>query len=138
MIRWLNSISYILFISVVAICSGAAIAEEEATKDTSSELTKLEQKVKQGEQWLAHQVKRVLIYSHSNCDTCDHLKNELKKHNIEFQHVDLTWNHKQGMILSRKAGKEDVSYVFIGNEYVGNHKDLMNLLNQGKLREMLE
>ena len=70
-------------------------------------------------------MKRVLIYSKSNCEICDQVKNELKKHNIEFQHVDLTWNRKQNMILSRKAGKEDVSYVFLGNEYIGNHEDLM-------------
>lgn len=87
---------------------------------------------------LFNQVKRLLIYTHSSCVKCDEAKAALSKNNVEYQDVDLTWNRKQKSILSSKAGKDDVSYVFIGNKYIGNHEDLISMLKRGKLLEMLE
>ena len=131
-----------LFILTVGICSNIAIAEDQSDKEASIKWKKSEQKLEQkgseSRYRVEHQVKRVLIYGRSTCETCDNVKDMLKKHNIEFQYIDLTWNRKGNMILSRKAGKEDVSYVFIGNQYIGNHEDLMSLLNNGQLFRMLE
>jgi glutaredoxin len=137
MVKWFKSLFYIFMLLTIAICSNIATASDRSSDDDTA-LEALGSKIEQGKEWLVHQVKRVLIYSHANCEECDIIKAKLKKHNIEYQDVDLTWNRKQNGILSRKAKKEDVSYVFIGNEYIGNHKDLEKLTESGKLLHMLE
>jgi len=84
---------------------------------------------------ITHPVRKILIYTNSNCDE---VKNELKNNDIDFQDIDLTWNRKQKIILERKAGKDDTAYVFIDNEYIGNDKDLMKFMKQGKLLRVLQ
>lgn len=85
-----------------------------------------------------NQNKRVLIYRTAGCVDCDGVENELDKRNIHYQDVDLSWNRKQKMILNRSTGKEDVSYVFIGNDYVGNHNDLKKMIAKDNLRKIFD
>jgi len=140
MIKLCNNILCILFLlSVeerVANASerfGAEMKKEHTTADVI-----LEKKDSHSHHATSHQAKRVLIYKHSECDECEDVKRDLKHHNIECQDIDLTWNRKQKMILQRKAGKDDSSYVFIGNEYIGNHDALKHLMHSGKLLRMLQ
>lgn len=81
---------------------------------------------------------KVIVYRDSpNCKNCDTVFDELQKNKIEYQDIDLSWNAKQHMILKRKAGKTDVSYVFINNKYIGNHEDLLFIIKQEKLNKLL-
>lgn len=140
MIRRCNDILCIFFLLTIEFGAYIAIAEEKSSGDINEESQESAQNLEKADQKIehVHQVKRVLIYKQSNCPNCDNVNSELKKHNIEYQDIDLTWNHKQKIILQRKAGKDDSSYVFIGNEYIGNQDELMNLMKQGKLFRMLQ
>ena len=136
-----NNILCPLLILVIGCCSTISMADNKSS-EAMQKKPKLEQELDEKGQVVeerhVHQVKRVLIYRHSSCTNCDDIKKELTKHKIEYQDVDLTWNRKQKAILKTKAGKDDASYVFIGNEYVGNHEDLKGLMNEGRLFRMLE
>jgi len=140
MIKLYNNILCVLFILTIEFCANIAIAEVKFSEDIKEEEKKSEQALEKKDSQTAysHQGKRVLIYKHSDCDKCEEVKNELKKHNIEYHDIDLTWNRKQQIILQRKAGKKDSSYVFIGNEYIGNQDELINLMKHGKLLRMLQ
>lgn len=128
---------------VMFIC--ITIAESEAFLMTSLEEATDDKKSKDykntedhPDKKMTHQIKRVLIYRNSDCINCDEIKDALKKRDIEYQDIDLTWNRKQKMILRSKAGKDDVSYIFVGNEYIGNHEDLSALMKKGRLIKMLQ
>lgn len=118
----------------IIFCSFFSMASDKPP-DKSNQL---EQKLSDKHPSPSAQVHRVLIYKDSDCKGCDEVHDQLKKHNIEYHDIDLAWNRKQRMILERKAGKKDISYVFIGNKYIGNHDDLMLILKQGKLHGMLQ
>ena len=140
MIRRCYDILCIFLLLTIEFGAYTAIADGKSSGDIKEENQESEQNLEKADQKIeqVHQVKRVLIYKQSNCPNCDNVKDELKKHNIEYQDIDLTWNHKQKIILQRKAGKDHSSYVFIGNEYIGNHEELMHLMKHGKLFRMLQ
>ena len=127
-----------LLFCIVTEASSSAVPPSFNEDKPKTDVKAEEAKEDEGDRKATHQIKRVLIYRNSDCKDCDEAKNALKKHNVEYQDIDLSWNHKQSMILRRKAGKEDVSYVFVGNEYIGNHNDLMALMRSGHLVRKLQ
>lgn len=133
--KWYNKILSILCIFLMKFYPHSAIASSLSSENIKEEKPKESQKSKNDKTDITHHLKKILIYTNANCDE---VKNELKSHNIEFQDIDLTWNRKQKIILERKAGKNDTSYIFINNKYIGNDKDLMQLMKHGKLLRILQ
>lgn len=126
----LSNKPYVFFLLMTIFLSYSSIAD-----DTTDQIE--QKKLHYNSTPKPPQVHRVLIYKDSKNEKCDEVHDHLKKHNIEYNDIDLSWNRKQRMILERKAGKKDISYVFIGNKYIGNHKELMHILKQGKLHNMI-
>lgn len=76
---------------------------------------------------------KIIIYREHNCAKCDEIQKELDYNKIEHQEIDLQWNRKQKLILSRKTHKTEDSYIFIDNKYIGNHDELSSLMKNGRL-----
>jgi glutaredoxin len=132
----LNNKSHFLLLLTIVFFSHFAIAIGQPSGNLTSEEQTLHKKSDTPPP--TPTIHRVLIYRDSKCKGCDEVHEELKKHNIESHDIDLAWNRKQRLILERKAGKSDVSYVFIGNKYIGNHNDLMTIIKHGRLFRVLQ
>jgi glutaredoxin len=80
-----------------------------------------------------HQLQNVFVYTKKDsCEDCHNVADLLDKHNVKYKEIDLLWNPKQYMLLKRQTEKDSPPYVFIGNKFIGGHKELKKILQKQK------
>ena len=60
----------------------------------------------------------VIVYSTPACPWCTKLKEFLKEHKIEFEHVDVSANREKAMEMVQKSGQMGVPVTDIDGEIV--------------------
>ncbi|MDC1375568.1 glutaredoxin 3 [bacterium] len=77
---------------------------------------------------------KVIIYTSSLCGFCYKAKALLKKHNIDFNEVniDMNYNKREEMVI-KANGKTSVPQIFIGSRHLGGCDDLYELERENKL-----
>ncbi len=73
-----------------------------------------------------------IIYTKDNCPYCFKAKNLFEKMNIKYQEISLNQDTHSHQKLIVQTGQTTVPYIFINEEFVGGHSDLLELKNQGK------
>lgn len=81
---------------------------------------------------------KVTIYTTPFCPYCHSAKALLKRKNVEFSEIDVSFDHEERQRMLAKAhGQRTVPQIFIGETHVGGSDDLHALERQGKLDPLL-
>ncbi len=73
----------------------------------------------------------VKVYSTPSCPYCVTLKKFLKKHNIEFEDIDVSADEKAMDEMIEKSGQMEVPVINIDGEFIAgfDRKKVVELLN---------
>lgn len=78
------------------------------------------------------------IYTTKLCPYCIAAKRLLKKKGARFEEIDVTFDHGERALMSKRAGgRTSVPQIFIGDTHVGGCDDLFELDQKGALDPML-
>ena len=81
---------------------------------------------------------KVTIYTTAFCPYCHSAKALLRRKNIEFSEIDVSYNAEERQRMITKAqGQRTVPQIFIGETHVGGSDELHALDRQGKLDPLL-
>ena len=61
---------------------------------------------------------KIIVYTTTTCPYCNHVKDFLKEHNIQFKEVDLTQNQEMIDELIKKTGQMAVPMTEIDGEII--------------------
>ena len=62
--------------------------------------------------------KKIKVYSTPDCAYCYTLKGFLKKHNVEFEEVDIFLDQKAKEEMIKKTGQKEVPVMEVGDQIV--------------------
>jgi glutaredoxin 3 len=85
----------------------------------------------------AHTMKRVVIYTASNCPYCHLAKELLRTKGAPFDEIDVTGDTRLRSEMAAKAGRSTVPQIWIGETHVGGCDDLHALERSGNLDSLL-
>jgi glutaredoxin 3 len=81
---------------------------------------------------------KVTIYTTAFCPYCHSAKALLRRKNVEFTEVDVSYDPEERQrMMKRTNGRRTVPQIFIGERYVGGSDELHALERQGKLDPLL-
>jgi len=81
---------------------------------------------------------KVTIYTTAFCPYCVSAKALLRRKNVEFSEVDVSYDAEERQRMMAKAqGRRTVPQIFIGETHVGGSDELHALDRQGKLDPLL-
>jgi glutaredoxin 3 len=81
---------------------------------------------------------KVTIYTTAFCPYCLSAKALLRRKNVEFAEVDVSYDVEERRRMMAKAhGRRTVPQIFIGETHVGGSDELHALDRQGKLDPLL-
>ena len=76
------------------------------------------------------------MYGKPDCIYCIQAKNLLKKHNIQFNYMDLTPEHKESNQILKES--KTVPQIFFGDHHVGGYRELRELEKKGELKKIIK
>jgi len=81
---------------------------------------------------------KVTIYTTPFCPYCHSAKALLRRKNVDFSEVDVSYDAQERQQMMAKAnGQRTVPQIFIGETHVGGSDELHALDRQGKLDPLL-
>ncbi|MGE3872779.1 MAG: glutaredoxin 3 [Parvibaculaceae bacterium] len=81
---------------------------------------------------------KVTIYTTPFCPYCHSAKALLKRKNVEFSEIDVSFDPQERQRMVAKArGQRTVPQIFIGETHVGGSDELHALERQGRLDPLL-
>jgi glutaredoxin 3 len=81
---------------------------------------------------------KVTIYTTPFCPYCHSAKALLKRKNVDFSEIDVSFDPQERQRMMAKAqGRRTVPQIFIGETHVGGSDELHALDRQGKLDPLL-
>ena len=81
---------------------------------------------------------KVTIYTTPFCPYCHSAKALLKRKNVDFSEIDVSFDPQERQRMVAKAqGRRTVPQIFIGETHVGGSDELHALERQGKLDPLL-
>jgi glutaredoxin 3 len=81
---------------------------------------------------------KVTIYTTPFCPYCHSAKALLRRKNIEFSEIDVSYDAEERQRMMAKAqGRRTVPQIFIGETHVGGSDELHALERHGKLDPLL-
>jgi glutaredoxin 3 len=81
---------------------------------------------------------KVTIYTTPYCPFCHSAKALLRRKNVEFSEIDVSFDQQERQRMMAKAqGRRTVPQIFIGETHVGGSDELHALDRQGKLDPLL-
>lgn len=83
-------------------------------------------------------MKDIKLYTWRTCPYSKKALEMLDFEGYEYENIDILDHPEIKEELTQKTGQTSVPYVFIGEDLIGGSSDLAELLNQGKLDELLE
>ncbi len=79
----------------------------------------------------------VKIYTTDFCSYCEVAKRLLGKIGVSYQEINIHGDAKKRDEIEALTGRRDVPQIFIDNQHIGDDDDLANLVNSGKINELL-
>jgi glutaredoxin 3 len=81
---------------------------------------------------------KVTIYTTPFCPYCHSAKALLKRKNVDFSEIDVSFDPQERQRMVAKAhGRRTVPQIFIGETHVGGSDELHALERQGRLDPLL-
>jgi glutaredoxin 3 len=81
---------------------------------------------------------KVIIYTTAFCPYCHSAKSLLRRKNVEFSEIDVSYDAEERQRMTARAnGRRTVPQIFIGDVHVGGSDELHALERQGKLDPLL-
>lgn len=81
---------------------------------------------------------KVTIYTTPFCPYCHSAKALLRRKNVNFSEIDVSYDAQERQAMMAKAnGRRTVPQIFIGETHVGGSDELHALDRQGKLDPLL-
>ena len=81
---------------------------------------------------------KVTIYTTAFCPYCHSAKALLRRKNVEFSEIDVSYDPEERQrMMARAHGRRTVPQIFIGDVHVGGSDELHALERQGKLDPLL-
>jgi glutaredoxin 3 len=81
---------------------------------------------------------KVTIYTTPFCPYCHAAKALLKRKNVQFSEIDVSYDPQERQrMLDKAQGRRTVPQIFIGETHVGGSDELHALDRQGKLDPLL-
>jgi glutaredoxin 3 len=81
---------------------------------------------------------KVTIYTTPFCPYCHSAKALLKRKNVDFSEIDVSFDPQERQrMMARAQGRRSVPQIFIGETHVGGSDELHALERQGKLDPLL-
>ncbi|HWU52686.1 MAG TPA: glutaredoxin 3 [Tahibacter sp.] len=81
---------------------------------------------------------RIEMYTTAICPYCVAAKNVLKAKGLEYQEIRIdTDPARRDEMLQRSGGRRTVPQIFINDQLVGGHDDLVAADRSGRLAELL-
>jgi glutaredoxin 3 len=81
---------------------------------------------------------KVTIYTTQYCPYCHSAKALLRRKNVEFYEIDVSYDTEERRRMTAKArGRRTVPQIFIGETHVGGSDELHALERQGRLDPLL-
>jgi len=81
---------------------------------------------------------KVTIYTTPFCPYCHSAKALLRRKNVDFSEIDVSYDAQERQQMMAKAnGRRTVPQIFIGETHVGGSDELHALDRQGKLDPLL-
>jgi len=84
---------------------------------------------------------KIMVFSKSYCPYCKRAKETLRKHNIDFQVIELD-QHAQGAqiqaSLQKLTGQRTVPNIFISGRHIGGSDAIVALHESGELAKILQ
>jgi glutaredoxin 3 len=81
---------------------------------------------------------KVTIYTTAFCSYCHSAKALLRRKNVEFYEIDVSYDAQERLRMTARAqGRRTVPQIFIGDTHVGGSDELHALERQGKLDPLL-
>lgn len=81
---------------------------------------------------------KVTIYTTPFCPYCHSAKALLRRKNVEFSEIDVSYDAQERQRMMAKAnGRRTVPQIFIGETHVGGSDELHALDRQGRLDPLL-
>jgi glutaredoxin 3 len=81
---------------------------------------------------------KVTIYTTPFCPYCHSAKALLKRKNVDFSEIDVSFDPQERQrMVTRAQGRRTVPQIFIGETHVGGSDELHSLERQGKLDPLL-
>ena len=82
---------------------------------------------------------KVTIYTTPFCPYCHSAKALLKRKNVDFSEIDVSFDPQERQRMVTKAqGRRTVPQIFIGETHVGGCDDLLELDARGGLDKLLQ
>lgn len=80
-------------------------------------------------------MKKVTVYTGPSCPYCVQAKALLKRKNVAFEEIAVSWDDAAGWdaMMKRSNGMKTVPQIYIGDELVGGYTDLAALESAGQL-----
>lgn len=83
-------------------------------------------------------VARIELYTTAICPYCVAAKSVLKAKGLEYREIRVdTDPAKRDEMLARSGGRRTVPQIFVNNQHVGGHDDLVAADRSGRLAELL-
>ena len=83
-------------------------------------------------------MRKVKIYLKYSCPFCIGAMTLLKKHNVEFEEIDVAGKQDVRRWLSEATGQNTVPQIFFDDESIGGYTELATLERRGQLLSKLE
>jgi glutaredoxin 3 len=81
---------------------------------------------------------KVTIYTTPFCPYCHSAKALLRRKNVDFSEIDVSYDAEERQRMMAKAnGRRTVPQIFVGETHVGGSDELHALDRQGKLDPLL-
>ena len=82
-------------------------------------------------------MKPVTIYTTDHCGYCVRAKSLLAQKQVPFVEVDVSDDDEKRRWLVEATGRRTVPQIFIGDQPIGGHDDLVALMRSGQLDALL-
>ena len=83
-------------------------------------------------------MKKIIVYTAPSCPYCVRAKDLLKRRNISYEEVALSWdNISAWRELEKKSGMKTVPQIFLEDKCLGGFTELSALDQSGELEKLL-
>lgn len=85
-------------------------------------------------------MKKVVLYTIQGCPYCANARNLLRGNNIEHEEIDITPDPfvMRDKLAEMSGGERSVPQIYIDGKYIGQDDELKELIDSGKIFEMLQ
>ncbi|GAB3478245.1 glutaredoxin 3 [Marinomonas epiphytica] len=81
---------------------------------------------------------KVTVYSKGYCPFCKMTKSTLKKLDVKFEEIDITFNQAAAKEMKERSKRHTVPQIFVNGQHIGGNDDLQASLRNGVFEKALK